>query len=116
MGFPHMAQSSHQLPVPLSLSLSEDGDTFGGSPAVWQKKKSCLCLAAPDILPHDLVVEGGHLAAGFPCKVGPGTLQRIFSGATYSTVCFDCFLLSVIDIPLSFREGHSVNNLQMQYD
>lgn len=33
MGFPHPMQSSHQLPVP----PSEDGDTFGGSPAVSRK-------------------------------------------------------------------------------
>lgn len=36
VGFPHMAQPSQQLPVPLSLTLSlcEDGDMLGGSPAV----------------------------------------------------------------------------------
>lgn len=59
-----------------SVSHFEERETFGSSPADKKKNMSGLCLAALGILANGLAVEGGHSAAGFPCKVGPGTLQR----------------------------------------
>lgn len=73
-------------------------------------KKCAASLQAPGTLAHDLVVEGGHLAAGCPGKVGPGPastegastfrephIQN--SASTSDTV----FLLSVIVILLFIR-------------
>ena len=58
-----------------SVSHFEERETFGSSPAD-KKNMSGLCLAALGILANGLAVEGGHSAAGFPCKVGPRTLKR----------------------------------------
>lgn len=94
-GFSRRAQSSHQL----SLSLWWRRRTWFTS--CLTKKWAAYVLV---FLAHvALVVEGAHLAAGFPCKVGPGTL-RIFSGATYSTVCiYIACRLSFLAVSQLFR-------------
>lgn len=80
--FPHMAQSSHQLPVRLSLKM----ETHLAVHQLFHKKMCCSRLAAPGTLAHDPVVEGGHLAAGFPCKVGSGT----YKGRLFGCQIFNC--------------------------
>lgn len=91
VGFPHMAQPSQQLPVPLSLTLSlcEDGDMLGGSPAVWQKNVLALVWRLLAFWHVIFAVECGHSAAGFPCKVGPAwhPTEAVFSRATYPAAC-----------------------------
>lgn len=55
-----------------SLSLSLKMETRLAVHQLFHEKMCFSRLAAPGILAHDHVVEGGPLAAGFPCKVGPG--------------------------------------------
>lgn len=98
----------------LTLSLCEDGDMLGGSPAVWQKNVLALVWRLLAFWHMIFAVEGGHSVAGFPCKVGP-------AWPPHGGRLFLCHISSRLHprplglIPLSFCEGHGINNPQVLY-
>lgn len=69
-------------PHSYQLLVSEDGDTFGGSPAAshtHRKKREMCCLhtATPGILAHDPVVLGGHFSHRIPLQGGAWAVPRV---------------------------------------